>query len=117
MRELTVSFASEKVNDLAELFESFCEKIGSQNHYIALLCGRNGDKRFFEIGAGIAMSCADIIEKALSDNELLALKFVTFSCMGTYVKCLTDGSEFDKKYIHMYKKILEDAQKAGEHNV
>lgn len=114
MRSVVIPFANNNDKDLSVLFDLLCEKFESQKKYARLLCGRNGDKKFFEIGTKIAFSYAPIFEDILSERELFTLKFVVFSGMGTYVKSILDEEEYDEKNLDMYKEILTAIQKAGE---
>ena len=119
LRDIVVGLVpseGDKDYDLAAGFEFFCEKMIARKYYVGLLCGKNGGKKFFETGAAIARDCILNGGSVLSDKELFALKFVAFSCISTYVKCVIEGSEFERKNILMYKKILADAQKAGVNN-
>lgn len=102
--------------DLAAIFEVFCERMISRRYYIGLLCGKNGNKKFLEIGGKMAVELVESVGSLLGENELFALKFVAFSCISTYVKCVIEGTQFNKNNIVMYKKILTDAQKAGGRN-
>ena len=101
---------------LTVLFDVFCEKLESQRKYIQLLCGKNGDRKFFEIGINAALSHADSFYPYITESERFLIKFVVFSCAGGYVKALMDEVEFDKKHLELYRRMLFYAQKAGESN-
>ncbi len=116
MFELFPSAVGETAYDLADIFVPFCERMISQRYYIGLLCGKNGNKKFFEIGSRMAVEYVESVSGMLSENELFALKFVTFSCISTFVKCVIEDTQFNRNSIIMYRKILTDAQKAGGRN-
>ena len=113
--ELAVVFSSHAISS-AELFSIFCRKLDSQKEYIKLLSGENGGKEFFEIVIKRSFSSINKYNTDLSESEFFAIKFVLFSGIATYIKTLMDGTEFHSKYLEMYKKILLDAQEAGERN-
>ena len=113
--ELAVVF-SEKSDNRSSLLEAFCEKLESQKRYIRLLSGENGGKEFFEIVTGSAFLSMNENNLRLSESDFFAVKFVLFSGIATYVKTLMDGTDFDSKYLEMYKRILTDAQEAGREN-
>ena len=114
--EFSKVFSSETAGR-GELFGQFCEKLESQKEYISLLSGENGGKKFFEIGIDKVFTYLNESKVNLSEEEKFAIKFVLFSGIGTYVKNIMDSTEFDQKYIAIYKKILTDAQEgAGRRN-
>lgn len=113
--ELIAVFSNESVSR-NELFEEFCEKLEAQKRYIGLLSGKNGGKEFFEIVTKRAFSSMNEYNALLSDSDLFAVKFVLFSGIATYVKTIMYGTDFDSKYLEMYKRILIDAQEAGREN-
>ena len=116
MYKLVPSEADLAVCDLAGIFEVFCERMISRKYYIGLLCGKNGNKKIFEIGSRMAVACVESVGDMLSEKELFALKYVAFSYISTYVKCVLEGTEFNSNNIAMYKKILAESQKAGDRN-
>ena len=113
MKSIVAAFENDKTGDLSVLIDVLCEKFESQKHYTRLLCGRNGDIKFFEIGVRVAFLYFSVFEKVLSEKELFTLKFVVFSGMGTYVKSILDDEIFDEKNIETYKRILTESQRAG----
>ena len=113
--ELVVIFSENSVCR-SELLEEFCERLETQKRYIRLLSGENGGKEFYEIVTRIAFSRMNENNARLSESDFFAAKFVLFSGIATYVKTLLDGTDFDSKYLEMYKRILADAQEAGREN-
>lgn len=113
--ELAVVFTDKSV-DRESLLEAFSEKLESQKRYIKLLSGENGGKEFFEIVTKRAFFCLGQYGALLSKSDFFAVKFVLFSGIATYVKTIQDGTEFDSRYLEMYKRILADAQEAGREN-
>ena len=101
---------------LTDVFDDFCLKLESQKDYIVLLCGKNGGRKFFEVGLEFCMEFFQDTNPFLSSNEAFALRFIVLSGIASYVKALLDGTEFDRKYLDMYKKILSDAEKEGARN-
>lgn len=113
IKELALSFSKENYV-LSDMFDEFCQKLESQKKYISLLCGKNGDRRFFEIGLSLSEYLAKTINPFLSEIEMFTVKFIVSSTISTYVKCLLDETEFDRRYLVVYKNMLTEAQKAGE---
>lgn len=113
--ELVVIFLNKAISR-EELFENFCEKLRSQKRYISLLSGENGGKEFFDIVINRASLCLTQVDFELSEADFFAAKFVLFSGIATYIKTLMDGTEFDSKYLEMYKRTLIEAQEAGRKN-
>lgn len=110
--EIACAFIYEKPC-IPDLFDTFCEKLESQKEYIALLCGKNGGRRFFEIGLAVLSAYIEENNIKLTKLEKSAFQFTVFSGIGTYVKSLIDGVEYNTKYLELYRKILTEAQKAG----
>lgn len=102
--------------DFSKPFEKLCEKLDSQQKYVRLICGKNGGRKFFELGFEKTVSFVKDLSPLLNDTEKFALKFVMFSGMATYVKSIIDGTDFDKKHLKMYSRILTMIQKAGSNN-
>ena len=113
--ELAVVFSNNAISS-AELFSVFCEKLDSQKEYIKLLSGENGGKEFFEIVIRRSFSNLNKRDASLSESEFFAIKFVLFSGIATYIKTLMEETEFNVRYLELYKKILVEAQEAGIKN-
>lgn len=113
LKEFAVNIVSEK-SSLPELFDVFCEKLESQKHYMKLLCGKNGDRKCFEIGFKLSRTLSGDFNSFLNERENFILKFIVMSCISSYVKSLMDETEFDRNYLVFYRKMLTETQKAGD---
>ncbi len=113
-RKLELAFIKDREVNPEEIFNVFSEVIESNNHYIALLSGKNGDRRFFEISLYLAQPYFDVVESLFSEKDFFILKFVFYSCIATYVKSIIDETEFNVKDLEIYCNIAAQTQKVGD---
>lgn len=113
--ELIFAF-SDRSADRGELLDIFCDKLESQKKYIKLLSGENAGKEFFETVIKRVLMCFDGYNSSFTESEFFAVRFVLLSGIATYIKTLMNGTDFDRKYLEMYKRILIEAQEAGRKN-
>lgn len=116
LSELADIFLSVDPDVLWARVDSFCEKLTSQKKYIVLLCGKNGDRTFFEHAVAMVMEYPKLYNEDADKNKMFALKFVVLSGVATYVKSLMYSVEFPSVFLEISKKILMDTQerKASE---
>lgn len=113
--ELAVTLTVKSISR-SERFQSFSEKLEGQKRYIRLLCGEKGGKEFFEIVTGRVFHCMNECGSLLNTGDFFAVKFVFYSGIATYLKTIMDGTEFDSRYVEMYKRIFAEAKEAGREN-
>ena len=111
--DLCSSFFSQRSFSPDEKFDVFCEKLNSQKKYISLLCGKNGDRTFFEIGIKKTFSAVSTFKPSSNDKEIFILKFVILSLVASYVKSLIDEEKFDEYNLKIYKNLLANFEKEG----
>ncbi len=111
--ELGESFIN-KSPDFDNLFEDFCRKLSTQKKYILLLCGKNGNRKFFEFALKAIVDYAENVT-SLSEEDLFLLKFVVYSGIGTYVKSIIDGIDYPPEYMKISKDFLNIAKNLEVH--
>lgn len=91
--------------DLA-FFENIQNNICSQNRYIILLCGENGDRRFFERVLEIAEKNLKFLNNTMGKEAVFRLKFVICAGVGSYVEASLKNEKLPLDVLEISKKIL-----------
>lgn len=87
-------------------FEKLQNTLCSQNHYIMLLIGENGDRRFFERVIEIAGKSMNNLNKAMSNESVFRLKFVIYAGIGTYIESNIKNEKLPLDVLEISKKVL-----------
>lgn len=108
--EKLLSKPAELVNcDVVELFEEFCVMMKAQEKYIALLCGKNGGRKFFEHLIVIVNKQKDFLllsPDIFTKEDIFKLKFITFAGIGSYVKALIEERSTSEEILGMCRTVL-----------
>lgn len=87
-------------------FENLLSMIKQQEKYILLLCGENGDRRFFERALEMAENTLGFLGKAIGQNEAFKIKFVIYAGVCTYVESVMNNGKFNIEVLEFTKEIL-----------
>lgn len=95
--------------DVVELFEEFCKMMKQQETYIALLCGENGGRRFFEHLITLVNNQRESLlmsPEFFTREDVFKLKFITLASIGSYVKALIEERSTSEEILSMCRTVL-----------
>lgn len=90
-----------------KFFEKLCDTISCQQKYIFLLCGENGDRRFFERAFEIAEKSLRFLTFTMKPEEIFKLRFVIYAGVSCFVESIIKEEKFPIDVLEITKEILK----------
>lgn len=89
-----------------EFFEHLLEILNSQEKYVFLLCGENGDKRFFKRGFDYIEKKLRFLSRAMKAQDLFKIKFIVYAGIISYIESVNKKEELPFEIVSISRKIL-----------